>query len=99
MRRNAAIRSGWFWLPKGGLDQLVRTAVQRGFWRTKDGLVAKKWERLTRVTARLDDFGPNPVVTGRFQIIVTPEDADIVYLSESGPPNPANATKLDGAQL
>jgi hypothetical protein len=96
LRRNAAIRSGWFWLPKGGLDQLVRTAVQRGFWRTKDGLVAKKWERLTRVTARLDDFGPNPVVTGRFQIIVTPEDADIVYLSESGPPNPANATKLDG---
>jgi hypothetical protein len=96
LRRNAAIRSGWFWLPKGGLDQLVRTAAQRRFWRTKEGLVAKKWERRTRVTARLDDFGPNPVVTGRFQIIVTPEDADIVYLSESGPPNPANATKLDG---
>jgi hypothetical protein len=96
LRRNAAIRSGWFWLPKGGLDQLVRTAVQRGFWRAKEGLVAKKWERLTRVTARQDDFGPNPVVTGRFQIIVTPEDADIVYLSESGPPEPAKAAKLDG---
>ena len=27
--------------------------------------------------------------TGRFQINVTPEDADIVYVSESGPPEPA----------
>src|SRR5882762_886395 len=31
LRRNAAVRSGWFWLPRGGLDQLTRTAVQRGF--------------------------------------------------------------------
>ena len=45
LRRNAAVRSGWFWLPRGGLEQLIRTAVQRGFWREKDGLVAKKWER------------------------------------------------------
>ena len=36
------------------------------------------------------------MVTGRFQINVTPEDADIVYVSESGPPDPATATKLDG---
>ena len=48
------------------------------------------------MTARQDDFGPNPVVTGRFQINVTPEDADIVYLSESGPPDPLKAAKLDG---
>ena len=34
-------------------------------------------------------------MTGRFQINVTPEDADIVYVSESGPPDPANAAKLD----
>ena len=45
LRRNAAVRSGWFWLPRNGFDQLVRTSVQRGFWREKDGLVAKKWER------------------------------------------------------
>jgi hypothetical protein len=96
LRRNAAIRPGWYWLPKGGLDQLVRVAAQRGFWRVKDGLVAKKWERVTRVTARLDDFGQNPLVTGRFQINVTPEDADTVYVSESGPPDPAKAAKLDG---
>lgn len=37
LRRNAAIRPGWYWLPRGGLDQLVRTAVQRGFWREKEG--------------------------------------------------------------
>jgi hypothetical protein len=96
LRRNAAVRSGWFWLPRGGLEQLIRTAVQRGFWREKDGLVAKKWEYVTRVTARQDDFGQDPMVTGRFQINVTPENADIVYVSESSPPDPATATKLDG---
>ena len=96
LRRNAAIRPGWYWLPRGGLDQLVRTAVQRGFWRSNEGLVAKKWERVTKVTARQDDFASNPLITGRFQINVMPEDADMVYLSESGPPDPAKATKLDG---
>ncbi|MEH2592991.1 DUF499 domain-containing protein [Bradyrhizobium sp. AZCC 1721] len=96
LRRNAAVRSGWFWLPKGGLEQLTRAAVQRGFWREKDGLVAKKWERVTRVTARQDDFAQDPMVTGRFQVNVSPEDADIVYVSESGPPDPARAQKLDG---
>jgi hypothetical protein len=96
LRRNAAVRSGWFWLPKGGLEQLVRTAVQRGFWREKDGLVAKRWERVTRVAARQDDFAQDPMVTGRFQVNVTPEDADIVYVSENGPPDPARAQKLDG---
>jgi hypothetical protein len=96
LRRNAAVRPAWFWLPRGGLDQLVRTAVQRGYWREKDGLVAKKWERRTRVTARLDDFAQDPMVTGRFQVNVTPEDADIVYVSEGGPPDPKTAKKLDG---
>ena len=96
LRRNAAVRSGWFWLPKAGLDHLIRTACQRGFWREKEGLVAKKWERVTRVSARQDDFAQDPIATGRFQLNVTPEDADIVYVSESGPPDPAKATKLDG---
>src|SRR5262249_55522064 len=96
LRRNAAVRSAWFWLPRGGLDQLVRTAVQRGYWREQDGLVAKKWERRTRVTARLDDFAQDPMVTGRFQVSITPEDADIVYASENGPPDPKSAKKLDG---
>jgi len=53
-------------------------------------------EKKTRVDARLDDFGPNPLETGRFIVNVTPEDADVVYVSESGPPDPANAKKLDG---
>src|SRR3954463_3936493 len=34
--------------------------------------------------------------TGHFQVNVTPEDADIVYVSESGRPDPARAQKLDG---
>lgn len=96
LRRNAAVRPGWFWLPRGGFEQLVKTAVQRGFWRERDGLVAKKWERKTKVSARLDDFGPNPFETGRFLINVTPEDADIVYVSEDGLPDPASAKRLDG---
>ena len=96
LRRNAAVRSGWFWLPRSGFDQLIRTSTQRGFWREKDGLVAKKWERRTKVTARLDDFGPNPIETGRFIVNVTPEDADTVYVSENGPPDPSRDSKLDG---
>ena len=96
LKRNAAIRSGWFWLPRGGLDQLIRTAIQRGYWRERDGLVAKKWERRTRVTARQEDFAQDPMVTGRFQINVTPDDADLVYFSEDGPPDPKKAPKLDG---
>jgi hypothetical protein len=96
LRRNAAVRPGWFWLSRGGLEELVKTAGQRGFWRDKDGLVAKKWERRTRVSARLDDFGPIPLETGRFPIIVTAEDADTVYFSDNGPPDPAKDKKLDG---
>ena len=96
LRRNAAVRPGWYWLPRGGLEQLVKTAVQRGFWRDKEGLIAKKWERRTRVSARLDDFGPNPLETGRFIINVTAEDADTVYMSEKGPPAQSAENKLDG---
>jgi hypothetical protein len=44
----------------------------------------------------LDDFAQDPIVTGRFQVNVTPEDADIIYVSESGPPDPKTAKKLDG---
>jgi hypothetical protein len=62
--------------------------------RERDGLIATKWERRTKMIARLDDFGPNPVDTGRFQIKVTPEDADTIYVSEGGPPDPAISAKL-----
>jgi hypothetical protein len=90
------MRPGWFWLPKGGLEHLISTAELRGFWRIKDGLVARKWERITRVSARQDDFAQNPMTTGRFTLNVTAEDADIVLVSESGPPDPAKSAKLDG---
>lgn len=96
LRRNAAIRPDWYWLPPNGLNELVKLCVQRGHWRQKNGLVAKTWERKTSVTAKTDEYGPNPIETGRFQIIVTPEDADIVYVSETGVPDPTTASKLDG---
>lgn len=96
LKRNGAVRSGWFWLPRAGLDQLVKTAVQRGFWKEGGGLIAKKWERKTKVSARLDDFGPNPIETGRFLLNVTAEDADTIYVSETGKPDPAKAMKLSG---
>ena len=48
------------------------------------------------MAARLDDFAPNPLETGRFVISVTPEDADTVYVSESGPPDPARGNRLNG---
>ena len=96
LRRNAAVRPAWFWLPRGGLDDLVKKAVSRGFWREHAGLVHRSWQRITRVTVRQDDFAPDPIATGRFQLHVTPEDADIVYVSEAGPPDPSRAAKLDG---
>jgi hypothetical protein len=96
LRRNAAARPAWFWLPRGGLDDLIKKAVQRGFWREQDGQVARKWQRITRVTARQDDFAPDPFISGRFQIQVTAEDADTVFISESGLPDPSSAAKLDG---
>lgn len=96
LNRNAAVRASWYWLPRSGLDHLIKTACQRGHWRENQGVVAKKWERRTKVEARLDDFAPNPLDTGRFIISVTPEDADIVYVSESGPPEPAKNKRVDG---
>ena len=96
LKRNAAIRARWYWLPRGGLEHLIKTACQRGHWREQQGLIAKTWERRTKVTARLDDFAPNPLETGRYVIGVTPEDADTVYVSESGLPDPARDKRLDG---
>ena len=97
LRRNAAIRPGWY-LAAAGWSRTTcphrrptRVLAHEGRPR-----LPKKWERVTRVTARQDDFASNPMTTGRFQINVTPEDADTIYVSESGPPDPATAAKLDG---
>jgi hypothetical protein len=96
LKRNAAARSSWYWYKRGDFEQLVKRAVQQGHWRDHGGLIQKKWERRTRVSARLDDFVPDPMATGRFQLIVTPEDADVIYVSEVGTPNPAKDKRLDG---
>jgi hypothetical protein len=96
LKRNAAARSKWYWLPRGGLEHLIKMACQRQFWRDGQGLIAKRWERRTSVNARLEDLAQDPLVTGRFVINVTPEEADVVYVSEEGPPDPAQARKVDG---
>jgi hypothetical protein len=98
LRRNAAVRPGWFWLPRNGLESLIRTSVQRGFWRDKEGQVAKKWERRTRVSVRQDDLGLDSMQSGRFRLNVTAEDADTIYVSESGAPDPAKAAKVSGRE-
>jgi hypothetical protein len=41
-----------------------------------------------RASLLVRTFAQDPVITGRFQINATPEDADITYFSESGPPDP-----------
>jgi hypothetical protein len=96
LRRNAAVRGGWFWLPRAGFDQLVKTSVQRGFWLERDGLIAKAWDRTTKVIARLEDSGPNPMATGRFLLSVVAEDADLIYYSENGLPDIESDKKLSG---
>lgn len=96
LRRNAAVRPAWYWLGRGGLDELIKQAVRRGFWRDQDGLIHRKWDRITRVTARQDDFARDAMTTGRVHLHVTPEDADVVYVSEAGPPDPTRAAKVDG---
>jgi hypothetical protein len=96
LRRKSALQPGWFWLPRGGLEQLIKLAVQRGHWREKDGLIQKRWDRRAEVTVRIDDFAPDPVETGHYTLVVSPQDADTVYFSEKGPPDPAKSAKLSG---
>lgn len=96
LRRKAALQPGWFWLPRGGLDQLVKLAVQRGHWREKDGLIQKRWDRRAEVSVRIDDFAPDPVETGHYTLVVNVQDADTVYYSEKEPPDPTKSAKLSG---
>ena len=96
LRRKAALQPGWFWLPRGGLDELIKMAIQRGHWREKDGLIQKKWERRAEVSVRVDEFAPDPVETGHYTLAISPQDADTIYYSESGPPDPAQSAKLSG---
>ena len=96
LRRKATLQPGWFWLPRGGLDQLIRLAIQRGHWREKDGLIQKKWERRAEVSVRLDEFAPDPIETGHYTLALSLQDADTIYYSESGPPDPAQSAKLSG---
>ena len=96
LRRNAALRPGWFWLPRNGLDTLVRMAVQRGYWRERDGMVQRRFEVVSSVQVRIDEYAPSPLDTGRYTLTVSRQDADTVYFSEKGPPDPRSSATISG---
>jgi hypothetical protein len=96
LRRKAALQPGWYWLPRGGLEQLVRMAIQRGHWREKDGLIQKRWERRAEINVRIDEFAPDPIETGHYTLAIATQDADTIYYSEKGAPDPAQSAKLSG---
>jgi hypothetical protein len=92
LRRNSAVRPAWFWLPRGGLDQLIRTSVQRGYWREKDGLVARKWERRHRTSRRNGHFTALKQILSRSTPVVQHGDYASLMASTA-----ANAARLAGA--
>ena len=96
LRRKAALQPGWFWLPRTGLDSLIRLAIQRGHWREKDGLIQKRWERRAEISVRIDEFAPDAIETGHYTLAIASQDADTIYFSEQGPPDPAQSAKLSG---
>jgi Protein of unknown function (DUF499) len=96
LRRKAAAKGGWYWLPIGGLDHLIDESIRTKHWRERDGLVEKRFERTTSVTARLDGPLEAMVEKGVYRLVVVPEEADVVYASEHGLPDPATSGKVSG---
>jgi hypothetical protein len=96
LRRKAAAKPGWYWLPSGGLDWLIDESVRTKHWRERHGLVEKKFERVTAVTVRLDGPVEPMIDTGIYRLVVTPEEANVVYASETGAPDPATSGKVAG---
>lgn len=96
LRRKAAAKSGWYWLPIGGLDHLIDESVRTKHWRERDGLVEKRFERTTSVTVRLDGPLEAMVEKGLYRLVVVPEEADVVYHSEHGLPDPSLSAKVVG---
>lgn len=96
LKRKAAAKQGWYWLPSGGLDYLIDQNVRTKHWRARHGLIEKRFERVTSVSIRLD--GPlEPMVdSGVYRLVVVPEEADVVYASETGPPDPSTSGKVVG---
>lgn len=96
LKRKAALQPGWYWMRNNGLDDLIRMAVQRGHWRERDGLISKRFERKAEVSVNIDHFAPDPVEVGHYTLSISTQDADTVYFSESGPPDPATSAVMSG---
>ena len=96
LKRKAAAKAGWYWLPAGGLDYLIDESVRTKHWRAQGGLIEKKFERITSVTVRLDGPVDAMLDKGIYKLIVVPEEASIVYASETGVPDPSTSGKVTG---
>lgn len=96
LNRKAAATRGWYWLASGGLDYLIDESVRTKHWLERDGLIYKKFERTTSVAVRLDGPIEPMVEKGIYRLIITPEDADVVYASETGAPDPTTSGKVSG---
>jgi hypothetical protein len=96
LKRKAALQPGWYWMRGSGLDDLIRMAIQRGHWRERDGLIYKRFERKADVSASIDPFAPDPIEVGQYLLAISTQDADTVYFSESGPPDPAVSAVMSG---
>lgn len=96
LRRKAAAKKGWYWLASGGLDHLVAESVRTKHWRERNGLIEKKYDRVTAVTVRLDGALDAALEKGVYKLIVTAEEADTVYVSSTGHPDPTVSGKVSG---
>lgn len=87
LRRKAAARPGWLWLPPGGLDRLIKECADRGFWKRGNGVVEKgPFPKITAVRVALEETRDD----GLYLLSVTPIEGDVVHVSETGPPTPAS---------
>lgn len=96
LKRKAAAQKGFYWLGSAGLSYLIDRSVATKHWRDRDGLIEKKFERVTSVSVRLDVPLEPMIASGVYRLVVTPEDADVVYASEMGEPDPAISGKVSG---
>lgn len=96
LKRKAALQPGWYWMRGNGLDDLIRLAIQRGHWRERDGLIYKRFDRKAEVSVAIDPFASDPIETGQYALTISAQDADTVYFSESGPPDPATSAVMSG---
>jgi Protein of unknown function (DUF499) len=97
LKRKAGARMSWYWLPPAGLDHLIKTAIARKLWREHGGLIYKVFDRVTTVTARVESAG-DAHARGTYILSLSTEDADTIYVSETGVPDPARSEKVSGRQ-